>query len=72
MFRMWMKSNSPGRYVQSSLQSSISNLTLGGTQSGCVGERSVPVTEAEGNWSAKSMAQMPVPVPISSTRWGGR
>lgn len=35
-----------------------------------MGERSVATTEAEGNWSAKLMAQIPVPVPRSRTRWG--
>jgi hypothetical protein len=30
----------------------------------------LPITCAEGYWSAKSIAHIPVPVPKSSTRWG--
>lgn len=36
---------------------------------GWVGERSVPMTLADGYSSAKSIAQIPVPVPRSSTFW---
>lgn len=53
-----------------SCASSSSKRKLGGTNDGWVGERSVPITSAEGNWSAKSMAQIPVPVPISITFCG--
>lgn len=52
------------------MKSSIWNSRLGGTSEGWMGERSVATTEAEGNWSAKLMAQIPVPVPRSRTRWG--
>jgi hypothetical protein len=41
--------------VHSSCASSSSNLTFGGTHEGCIGERSVPMTVAEGNSSAKSL-----------------
>jgi hypothetical protein len=34
---------------------------------GCIGERSVPITCVLGNSSAKSIAQIPVPVPMSRT-----
>ena len=37
-----------------------------------MGERSVPVTRADGNSSAKSIAQVPVPVPTSRTGEEGR
>lgn len=59
------------------------NFTFGGTQEGWIGERSTPRTVAEGYWSPTvhrqllmlgaslgyllSIAQMPVPVPISRT-----
>lgn len=33
----------------------------------CIGERSVPITSASGYSSAKSIAQYPVPVPMSRT-----
>jgi hypothetical protein len=39
-------------------------LEVWSTSKGWVGERSVASTEAEGYWSAKSMAQIPVPVPL--------
>jgi hypothetical protein len=35
---------------------------------GCIGDRSTPMTLASGCSSAKSIAQIPVPVPTSSTR----
>lgn len=38
-------------------------------KSGWMGLRSVPITFAEGNWAAKSMAHIPVPVAISRTLW---
>jgi hypothetical protein len=41
--------------VQGLEASSSSNLQLGGTQDGWVGERSIPKTEALGNSSAKSL-----------------
>lgn len=50
-----MKSKLLSAYVQSLAASSISNLQLGGTQLGWMGDRSVPMTLAEGNWSAKSL-----------------
>ena len=33
------------------------NLQFGGIQEGCMGDRSMPVTEAEGKLSAKSLAE---------------
>jgi len=45
------------------VKSSIKNSRFGGTWSGWIGERSVATTDADGCSSAKSMAQMPVPVP---------
>jgi hypothetical protein len=65
-----MKSKESFRKVQGCVKSSIWNSRLGGTTEGWMGERSVAMTEAEGNWSAKSMAHIPVPVPMSRTRWG--
>lgn len=41
-----------------------------GTYVGWMGEMSVPMTSASGNSSPKSMAQMPVPVPMSRTLLG--
>ena len=57
-------------YVQSVLASSSWKWQLGGTRKGVGGDKSVPVTMAEGNLSAKSIAQMPEPAPTSRTRWG--
>ena len=37
------------------------------TKSGWIGERSVPITVVSGYSSAKSIAQIPVPVPMSRT-----
>ncbi|KAK5134381.1 hypothetical protein LTR08_006561 [Meristemomyces frigidus] len=51
--------------LHSSVQSSVTKWQFGATHVGWMGEMSVPVTFAEGNWSAKSMAQIPVPVPTS-------
>lgn len=65
-----MKSKEEGRKVHGSVKSSIWNSRLGGTEMGWMGDRSVAITEAEGNWSAKSIAHIPVPVPRSRTRWG--
>jgi hypothetical protein len=42
----------------------IKVIKLGRTKDGWIGLRSVPMTLA-GNWSAKSIAQIPVPVPMS-------
>lgn len=36
---------------------------------GCMGVRSVPMTCVSGNASAKSIAHIPVPVPISRAVW---
>ena len=47
--------------------SSISNLQFGGTMFGCMGDKSVPRMVVSGYLSAKSIAQIPVPVPISRT-----
>jgi len=58
-----------GAKVQSVDASSISNLQFGGMKVGCVGARSVPITSADGYWSAMSMAHIPVPVPISMMRY---
>lgn len=55
IYRMWMKSNVPGAKVQSSSASSNSNLQFGGMNRGIVFDKSVPMTSAEGNWSAKSL-----------------
>jgi len=52
---MWMKSKEAGSKVQERQASSSSKRQLGGAHSGWIGERSVPITEAEGNWSAKSL-----------------
>jgi phosphoribosylcarboxyaminoimidazole (NCAIR) mutase len=41
-------------------------MQFGGTTVGWIGERSVPIPWALGYESAMSMAQMPVPVPMSS------
>lgn len=43
-FRLWIKSKWFGGNVQSAAASSISNLQFGGTQLGCIGLRSVPMT----------------------------
>lgn len=63
--RMWMKSKDL-ESVQSASASSTRNLQFGGTHEGCMGLRSVPTTSDSGYSSAKSTAQMPVPVPMSS------
>lgn len=47
--------------------SSTMNVTLGGTKSGWMGERSMPVTCDSGWSSAKSMDHAPVPQPMSRT-----
>lgn len=77
--RQWMKSNPPmtppgsaglgsGRgYVQSASMSSTWKEQLEGIQRGCMGDRSTPMTVAEGISSANSVAQIPVPVPRSRT-----
>lgn len=52
---MWMKSKLQGAKVQSSSASSSSNLQFGGTNKGMVFDISVPITSADGNWSAKSL-----------------
>lgn len=70
MERACMKSKEEGRKVQGCVKSSIWNSTLGGTSVGWIGDRSVAITLAEGYWSAKSIAHIPVPVPRSRTRWG--
>jgi hypothetical protein len=57
-----------GVKVHSAAASSISNLQFCGAKLGCVGARSVPITSADGYWSAISIAQIPVPVPISMIR----
>jgi len=51
-----MKSNELSSNVHGSSQLSSSNLTLGGTQLGWIGDKSVPVTSAEGNSSPKSLS----------------
>ncbi len=51
-----MKSKLSFRKTHSLQASSTSNWRFGGTSRGCVGERSVPMTWAEGNWSAKSLS----------------
>lgn len=53
------------RYSQGDPASSTINLALGGSQSGWIGERSMPKTLALGNWPPISITQMPVPVPMS-------
>jgi hypothetical protein len=50
-----MKSKLSALYVHSNCASSISNLQFGGTNVGWIGERSVPMTSADGNSSAKSL-----------------
>jgi hypothetical protein len=81
-----MKSKLDGAKIQSSSASSSSNLQFGGTNKGMVFDMSVPITSAEGNWSAKSLisvsyylvlgrknadiAHIPVPVPTSRTFFG--
>jgi hypothetical protein len=50
-----MKSKDSGGKVQGSVTSSTSNMQFGGTHSGWMGERSIPVTVAEGNASAMSL-----------------
>lgn len=55
MYRTWMKSKDSGSHVQSSWASSILKRKFGGTQSGWVGEMSIPITSAEGYSSAKSL-----------------
>ncbi len=55
---MWTKSKVSLPYSHSSVQSSTSNWTLGGTQLGWMGERSVPVTVADGNRSANSLCKV--------------
>ena len=60
----WIRSNFWG-YVQSCSRSSISHLQFGGAYCGCIALRSTPMTLHSGCRSAKSVAQLPVPVPIS-------
>lgn len=55
--------------VHGASMSSTSNWTLGGRKVGWIGERSTPRTVLSGWSSAKSIAQIPVPVPTSRTRW---
>ena len=50
-----MKSKWLGGQVHGICASSISNLQLGGVQAGWMGDMSVPMISAEGNWSAKSL-----------------
>jgi hypothetical protein len=54
--RMWMKSKVFGAKVHSLCASSSSKRQFGGTQRGWTSERSVPMTSAEGYWSAKSLS----------------
>ena len=53
MRRKWMKSNFLLN-IHSSSQSSISKWQLGGTNSGCIGLKSVPRTDAEGYCNAET------------------
>jgi hypothetical protein len=55
--RACMKSKLSVVYSHSSVQSSISNCRFGGTSCGWIGLRSVPITWADGYWSAKSLRQ---------------
>lgn len=50
-----MKSKEFGAYVHSEHASSISNLQFGATNKGWIGDKSVPMTSADGNSSAKSL-----------------
>lgn len=59
--------------IYSATSSLVQLLLLGANATyhvGCVGDKSVPTTIAPGNRSAISMAQMPVPVPMSSILFG--
>ncbi len=53
--RRCTRSKSPPS-VHSSSKSSTTKRRLGGTQCGCIGERSVPITTAPGNLSATDLA----------------
>ncbi len=55
------------RKAQGSSAESTWKQRFGGTCSGCIGDRSVPITAAVGNCSANSTAHIPVPVAISRT-----
>lgn len=50
-----MKSKWLSGKAQGCERSSMMNVQFGGIQEVCVGERSMPVTEAEGKLSAKSL-----------------
>ena len=52
-----MKSKDSGGKAQGRVTSSTSNMQFGGTHSGWIGERSIPVTVAEGNASAMSLSR---------------
>lgn len=56
--------------VQSSSKSSTSNITFVYVHVGWIGARSTPMTSLRGWSSPKSNAQIPVPVPQSSTCFG--
>jgi hypothetical protein len=64
IIREKIKSNGSGN-VHGSSRSSISNFKFGGIKDGWIGLRSMPITCDSGCSSAKSMAQIPVPVPRS-------
>lgn len=55
IYRIWIKSNVFSSNVHSLLISSTSNLQLGGTKLGWIGERSMPTTSADGCKSANSL-----------------
>ena len=55
--------------VHTSRTSSTSKMQFGGTRLGWIGDRSTPRTVVFGYWSAKSIAQIPVPHPTSKTRF---
>ena len=58
--RICMKSKWFLGYVQTEFRSSISNVQFGGTKLGWMGERSVPITWAEGKLSAMSLDELVV------------
>ena len=53
--RIWTKSNLSSGYCHVSLISSTTKRQLGGTDAGWMGERSMPITSADGYSSAKSL-----------------
>lgn len=80
--RLWIKSKcselpqpwpecKPASLFQSAVTFPAINLQFGGISGGEGAKMSIPYTTVAGFLVANSVAQMPVPVPRSRTRWSG-